>query len=134
MKKIVLSFLFVLVAHVGFAQDAAFKADVLKLIKASGSTVAMESAKGQIMAMIPESKHAAFSKDFDATMPALYEKMAEIYMKEYTHADVKEMLKFYDSPVGKKMAEKAGVIYEASMLAGQEWGMGLQDMLMKYME
>lgn len=134
MKKIVLSFLFVLVAHLGFAQDAAFKADVLKVIKASGSTAQMESAKKQIMAMIPDSKHAAFSKDFDATMPSLYDKMADIYMKEYSHADVKEMLKFYESPIGKKISEKAGAIYEASMLAGQEWGMGLQEMLMKYME
>lgn len=134
MKKIILLFALVLTTQFVSAQDAAFKADVLKVIKMSGSTAQMESAKKQIMAMIPESKHAEFSKDFEASMPALYDKLAVIYMKEYTPADIKEMIKFYESPVGKKIAEKAGVLFEQSMLAGQEWGAGLQEMMMKYME
>jgi hypothetical protein len=94
----------------------------------------MDLAKKQIMAMVAEAKQADFSKDFDAAMPAFYDKVAAIYMKEYTHADVKEMIKFYESPVGKKMAEKAGVLFEQSMLAQQEWGAGLQELMMKYMQ
>lgn len=134
MKKCILSFVFVMIAHFAMAQDAAFKADVLKVIKMSGSTAQMESAKKQIMAMIPNEKHEQFNKDFEATMPGFYDKIAEIYLKEYTHQEVKEMLKFYESPVGKKIAEKAGVLFEQSMLAGQEWGASLQEILMKYME
>jgi uncharacterized protein len=134
MKKIILAFAFVLTTQFIFAQDAAFKADVMKVIKMSGATAQMDSAKKQIMAMVPEAKQADFSKDFEATMPAFYDKVAAIYMKEYTHADVKEMIKFYESPVGKKIAEKAGILFEQSMLAGQEWGAGLQELMMKYME
>lgn len=133
MKKIILAFTFVLTAQFVSAQDAAFKADVMKVIKMSGATAQMDSAKKQIMAMVPEAKQAEFSKDFEATMPAFYDKVAAIYMKEYTHDDVKEMLKFYESPVGKKIAEKAGIMFEQSMLAGQEWGAGLQELMMKYM-
>lgn len=134
MKKIILAFAFVLTTQFISAQDAAFKADVMKVIKMSGATAQMDSAKKQIMAMVPEAKQADFSKDFEATMPAFYDKVAAIYMKEYTHADVKEMIKFYESPVGKKIAEKAGILFEQSMLAGQEWGAGLQELMMKYME
>jgi hypothetical protein len=134
MKKIILAFAFVLTTQFVSAQDAAFKADVMKVIKMSGATAQMDSAKKQIMAMVPEAKQAEFSKDFEATMPAFYDKVAAIYMKEYTHADVKEMLKFYESPVGKKIADKAGIMFEQSMLAGQEWGAGLQELMMKYME
>ena len=134
MKKIILALAFVLTTQFVAAQDAAFKADVMKVIKSSGATAQMDVAKKQIMAMVPEAKHAEFSKDFDASMPALYDKLAAIYMKEYTHAEVKEMIKFYESPVGKKIAEKAGILFEQSMLAGQEWGAGLQGMMMKYME
>jgi hypothetical protein len=134
MKKIILAVAFILATQFVVAQDAAFKADVMKVIKISGATAQMDSAKKQIMAMVPEAKQAEFSKDFEATMPVFYDKVAAIYMKEYTHADVKEMIKFYESPVGKKMAEKAGVLFEQSMLAGQEWGAGLQELMMKYME
>lgn len=134
MKKIILALAFVLTTQFVAAQDAAFKADVMKVIKSSGATAQMDVAKKQIMAMVPEAKHAEFSKDFDASMPALYDKLAVIYMKEYTHAEVKEMIKFYESPVGKKIAEKAGILFEQSMLAGQEWGAGLQELMMKYME
>ena len=134
MKKIILALAFVLTTQFVAAQDAAFKADVMKVIKSSGATAQMDVAKKQIMAMVPEAKHAEFSKDFDASMPALYDKLAAIYMKEYTHAEVKEMIKFYESPVGKKIAEKAGILFEQSMLAGQEWGAGLQELMMKYME
>jgi hypothetical protein len=134
MKKLLLTIAFILVAQIGMAQDAAFKADVLKVIKISGSTATMDAVKKQVLAMVPEAKHAAFLVEFEATLPALYEKLAAVYMKEYTPADVKEMIKFYESPVGKKISEKAGAIYEQSTLAGQEWGQGLQTMMMKYMQ
>ena len=134
MKKIILVIAFALTTQFAVAQDDAFKADVLKVIKMSGATAQMDAAKKQIMAMVAEAKQADFSKDFDAAMPAFYDKLAVIYMKEYTHADVKEMIKFYESPVGKKMAEKAGVLFEQSMLAQQEWGAGLQELMMKYMQ
>lgn len=133
MKKIIVTFLFILIAQLGFSQEEAFKEDCIKVIKMSGATAQMESAKKQIMGMIPEEKKAEFTKDFDAYMPSLYNKIAALYMAEYTHDDVKAMIKFYESPVGKKMSDKAGVLFEKSMIAGQEWGMELQQLMSKYL-
>lgn len=133
MKKIILTFLLLLTVQIGFAQEEAFKADCIKVIRMSGATAQMETAKKQIMMNIPEAKQAEFSKEFDATMPSLYNKIAVMYMAEYTHDEVKAMIKFYESPVGKKMSEKAGILFEKSMVAGQEWGMELQQMMGKYL-
>lgn len=133
MKKLILSVVVLFVTQLTIAQDA-FKEDAIKVIKASGSAAQMEAAKDQVKAMIPEAKFEEFSKDFDATLPSLYEAMAKIYMETYTHDDVKEMLKFYESPVGLKISKNAGELYKKSMEAGQEWGMELQGMMMKYME
>jgi hypothetical protein len=91
-------------------------------------------AKNQILKAIPAEKQAAFLIEFDAAMPALYDKLAAIYMETYTKDDVKQMIAFYESPVGKKITAKAGEIAEKSMVAGQEWGQGLQAMMMKYMQ
>ncbi|WP_338410007.1 DUF2059 domain-containing protein [uncultured Flavobacterium sp.] len=133
MKKIILSVVLLLVAQLTIAQDE-FKADVIKVIKASGSASQMELAKDQIKAMIPEAKFEEFSKEFDETLPSLYDAMAENYMTSYTHDDVKEMLKFYESPVGKKISDTASEILKKNMESGKEWGMALQGMMMKYME
>ena len=134
MKKLIVTFALVLVAQVGFSQDDAFKKDVLKVIEMSGSTNAMKAAKDQILKMVPKEKQAAFILEFDATMPALYDKIAVIYMETYTKEDIKAMLAYYESPVGKKINEKAGVLMEKTHAAGKEWGEELQGMMMKYMQ
>lgn len=134
MKKLIVTFALVLVAQVGFSQDDAFKKDVLKVIEMSGSTNAMKAAKDQILKMVPKEKQAAFILEFDATMPALYDKIAVIYMETYTKEDIKAMLAYYESPVGKKINEKAGVLMEKTQAAGKEWGEELQGIMMKYMQ
>ncbi|MDD3005499.1 DUF2059 domain-containing protein [Flavobacterium sp.] len=131
MKKLLITAALVLVTQIGLAQDA-FKADVMKVIQASGASGPMQMAKEQIMQNIPLAKKADFSKDFDESLPALYDKLAKIYMEAYTHAEVKEMLKFYESPIGKKISNSTGEIYKKSTQAGEEWGMELQSKLMKY--
>jgi hypothetical protein len=134
MKKLIVTFALVLVANFGMAQaNDAFKKDVMKMIELTGSANQMKMAKDQILKMVPKEKQAAFLVEFDATMPSLYDKLAGVYMQEYTHDDVKAILKFYETPIGKKMTEKAGVIAEKNVAASQEWAMGLQGMMMKYM-
>jgi uncharacterized protein len=133
MKKLILSVVVLLVTQLAIAQDS-FKDDVLKVLKASGSGAQMEMAKEQVLANIPDDKKADFSKDFDASLPSLYDKMAKVYMETYTHEEIKQMLKFYNSPVGKKITEKASELTKKNMDAAQEWGMELQGIMMKYME
>lgn len=84
--------------------------------------------------MIPEAKQAAFIVEFDALLPKIYETLTTTYMEVYTKEDIKAMLAFYDSPVGKKMTEKEGVISEKSAAASQELNVQLQTLVMKYMQ
>jgi hypothetical protein len=153
MKKVILTFGLVAVAQLGFSQapaaktataapvlaavaapvDEAFKKDVIKVIEKNGSAGQLNSAKNQILGMIPEEKHAAFLVEFEALMPKVYDGIAKVYMEVYTKADIKTMLEFYESPVGKKMTEKAGEISEKSMASAQELNGEIQAMVMKYM-
>ncbi|MCG2609888.1 DUF2059 domain-containing protein [Flavobacterium sp. SM15] len=134
MKKLFFVFALVLVANLGSAQTKeAFKSDVLKVLKVTASSQ-MNMAKTQILKMIPAEKQAAFLVEFDASLPSYYDKVAEVYMQEYTHDDIKQMLKFYDSPIGKKMTQKGDALTEKVTAAAQEWGAGLQGIMMKYMQ
>lgn len=134
MKKLIVTFALVLLSQIGFSQDETFKKDVLKVIEMSGAANQMKSAKTQILQMVPKEKQEAFILDFDATMPALYDKIAAIYMETYTKEDIKAMMAFYDSPVGRKINEKAGNILEKTQAAGKEWSEELQGLMTKYMQ
>jgi hypothetical protein len=133
MKKVFLTYAVIFIASIATAQDS-FKADALKVIEISGAAGPMQMAKEQIMQNIPEAKKTEFSKEFDASLPSLYEKLAVIYMETYTQDESKEMLKFYNSSIGKKISSSTGELYKKSTAAGQEWGAGLQGMMMKYMQ
>jgi hypothetical protein len=134
MKKVILSISFLLFVQISISQDANFKADVLKLISISGADAQMKLAKPQFMKMIPENEKENFSKEFDASIPRLLDKMAETYLEIYTHQDIKGLIAFYESPVGKKMKEKAPELIQKSMQAGQEWAKELQMLTKKYKE
>lgn len=134
MKKVFFTLALICVAQLSMAQDEAFKKDILKVIQVSGATSQIEIAKSQILKMIPADKQAAFLVEFNSTLPSFYDSMAKVYSETYTKDDIKAMLAFYDSPVGKKISASAGTIAEKGMEAGKEWGMGLQTLMMKYME
>ena len=136
MKKLILTIAFLLAANFGFSQtvDEAFKKDVIKVIERSGAAGQMTSAKKRIIKMIPEEKQAAFLVEFDALLPKVYEATAKVYMEEYTKEDIKAMLAFYESPVGKKMADKAEEIASKSQDAMKDLQEDIQAVVMKYMQ
>ena len=84
--------------------------------------------------MIPEEKQAAFLVEFEAMLPKIYDASAKIYMEEYTKEDIKAMLAFYDSPVGKKIEEKAEVISSKSQEAMASVQGEMQALVAKYMQ
>ena len=106
----------------------------MKVIERSGAAGQMASAKKQILAMIPEEKQAAFLVEFDALLPKVYESTAKVYMEEYSKEDIKAMLAFYESPVGKKMGDKAEVIASKSQDAMKGLQGDIQALVMKYMQ
>ncbi len=134
MKKLLFAVVFALVCQLGVAQDKASKEDVAAVIEKSGASGQLNSAKKQVLSMIPQEKQAAFVVEFDLLMKKVNDATVEIYMQEYSKEDIKAMLAFYNSPVGKKMAEKSEIIATKS----QESMAGLQGevqaLLMKYMQ
>lgn len=123
------------ITHFGFAQDSsAFKADIIRFLEVSGATEPIRGIGEQIKMMIPEDRHEEFTKDFESTLPSLFSKIADIYMAEFTHDEIKQILAFYDSDLGKKVASKTGELMEKASVAGEQWGLDLQMIMSKYME
>jgi hypothetical protein len=135
MKKFLTLLALVTITHFGFAQDSsAFKADIIRFLEISGATEPIRGIGEQIKMMIPEDRHEEFTKDFESTLPSLFSKIADIYMAEFTHDEIKQILAFYDSDLGKKVASKTGELMEKASVAGEQWGLDLQMIMSKYME
>lgn len=130
MKKVVI-LIVLFVGFAGFSQNEAYKTDALKLVKMQ-SEGQFEVMLKPFKSMVPAENQEAFMKEVRATMPDLYKQIAEVYMEYYTHEEIKEILDFYESPIGQKVIEQTPKITEKSMTIGQTWGMSLRPLLTKY--
>ena len=133
MKKIFFVFCFALVAQMNYAQeDESFKKEVLKLIEISGTSSQMKLVKDQLLKMIPKDKQKEFEADFEASLPEMYNNYAKIYTKLYTKEDIKAMIAFYESPVGKKIYANSSEMTQRTQGVSQLWMSKLQEVIAKY--
>ena len=138
MKKLVLTVALICMSQMGFSQatSEASREQVLKLIQLSGSSSLsmMDKAKEQILQMIPSDKKAAFVTEFDASLPGLYDKMVTVFLENYTKEEIAAMSAYYESPIGKQISAKSGVVMEKTLEATKEWMTGFQEIMMKYIQ
>lgn len=134
MKKVLLLCLFmVAVATQAQEQDhSEFKKETVEFIKLTGAGEAFEQAIAQIGTMVSETNKEAYTKEANGTLIPLYEKMAELYMAEFSREEIQQLVTFYNTNLGKKLAEKQLGLTQKAMAFGQSWGMEVQGIASKY--
>ncbi|MBM4153021.1 MAG: DUF2059 domain-containing protein [Kiritimatiellaceae bacterium] len=103
------------------------RADIKRLMEVTGSGELatqmlnqMIPAFKQIYPMIPDEFWNEFVAELN--MDELIELCIPSYDKCFTHDEIKELLKFYETPIGKKMIQVQPQIMQECMMAGQMWG------------
>jgi hypothetical protein len=145
MKKIIFLVSFILLTgSFSFAQDnTSYKSTLSKMMEASGSQNAYKAVIKQSIIMFKQQKSeipAEFWTEFEQNLTKssfdhLLDMIFPIYQKYMSEQDLKDLIAFYQSPIGKKLAEKTPFIAADSMQAGQEWGKKLaEDILKKIQE
>lgn len=77
----------------------------------------------QFKEALPQVPDAFWTEFMTEVNPSeIVELAVPIYAKHLTHDDIKELLRFYESPVGAKYVSVLPQITQESMLAGQTWG------------
>ena len=133
MKKILLACLFIVAVSQSQAQDnSTFKSETIEFIKITGAAAAFENAIDQIGAGVTMENREAYTKEANGTLDGLYSKMADLYMAEFTQDEIKELVMFYNTDLGKKLAEKQLGLTQKAMMFGQSWGMEVQTIAQKY--
>lgn len=103
------------------------RADIKRLMEITGAgNLGIQIMNRMIPAMkkghkdIPEK----FWTDFMAEISPndLTEMVVPIYEKYFTHEELKQLIAFYESPIGKKIIKVQPQIMMESMTAGEEWG------------
>jgi hypothetical protein len=131
MKTSILTLLLAFVTTFSFGQDNnSYKTSLTKLIHVSGSEAAYKGALNQMISMFKQQQSnvpKAFWDEFTAevnkdAINQLVNLILPIYQKHLTEADLLGVIAFYETPAGKKFAEKTPLITQESMVAGQEWG------------
>ena len=120
------------------AQADSFDADIVKMQQLNGSADAMFS---QIVMQfksvkpgVTDEQWAAVKKDvYDVEVAELNKQLIPIYKKHFTQDEVKAIIAFYESPAGKKLAEKTPLVTVDSMQSAQVWGMGLFGKIQAYL-
>lgn len=120
------------------AQADSFDADIVKMQQLNGSADAMFS---QIVMQfksvkpgVTDEQWAAVKKDvYDVEVAELNKQLIPVYKKHFTQEEVLAIIAFYESPAGKKLAEKTPLIAAESMQSAQAWGMGLFGKIQAYL-
>ena len=83
----------------------------------------------QSVPQVPEEFWTRFASKVDGD--GLIELVIPIYAKHFTHDEIKELLAFYETPIGKKLISTQPAMLQESMAVGQTWGESLADQVMQ---
>ena len=76
---------------------------------------------------------AQIRKEYAPRFSELTNHVARLYATRFSEAELKQLLAFYQSPVGKKLLAQQPVIVDASMKYAQDWANKLSDKVIAQM-
>jgi hypothetical protein len=123
------------------AQNGVFESDIARLLRLNGSSASFDVAFDQITSQfqmmkpsIPDSVWASLRKEvFDPEVEILFRKMVPVYKKYFTHEEVKGLIAFFESPLGKDYMENSARVTKEMLPVSQTWGMGLGQKINDYL-
>jgi len=110
--------------------EQAKRKDIVVLMKMMGTNEIGEDIVKSLFSnfrqMAPDVPETVW-KDIEKTVDPneMLEKIIPLYAKHFTHSEIKALVKFYKSDLGKKLVLKTGIITDEAMRLGEEWGYGL---------
>ena len=118
------------------AERAAKRADIRKLIELTGAAnISADALQKMIEPLkasypqVPEEFWNTFVHEVHSD--ELVDLVIPIYDKYYTHAEIQELMRFYQSPVGQKTIKVLPKLSAEAIDAGQEWGRMVADRAMR---
>ncbi len=130
--------------------DPAKEADIRRMLQATGANQLGQQMAQQMLTsirpslekMLPEGNDRA-KKFFDTMLQKFTEQMkadsmsellVPLYDKYFTHDEIKALIQFYESPLGRKLITTMPNLMQDSMRIGSEWGRRIMQKVLLEME
>ena len=126
MKRLSITLLLLILCSTGFTQSKTKTDNIQTLLELTGSgKMGMQAMETMLVSFkqtypqVPEN----FWKDFmkEVNVDALNKMLIPIYDKYYTELEIKQLIAFYQTPLGNKVITTMPQIMQESMQAGQAW-------------
>ena len=115
-----------------YGQDEAAtkQADIKKLLSITGAANTGLRVFSQVIGMfqrahseVPEAVWMEMVSEAEAKVDGfVMEMLVPIYDKHLTHEDIKGLIAFYETPVGRKLLAVMPLMHQESRIAGEIWG------------
>jgi len=109
--------------------DPATAATVRRLLDLTGAAkLALQNMEALLPAQraanpqIPAAFWDAFLAHARRDIPQLVDSLIPIYAGHFTKAELDQLVRFYESPIGRRLAEQQPLILQESVQVGQRWG------------
>jgi hypothetical protein len=132
MKTIILLFSIILfTSTLSFSQDnAAYRESVKQMMIANGSETTFKAVISQMISNFKTQRSEVTEEFWDqfetsfqkVGIEDLLDLLTPIYQKHMSQDEIKDITAFYQTPAGKKFAQKTPLIMQESMQAGRVWG------------
>ena len=127
----------VLQPHIAAAIDAEKRADIQTLMKEVGTLASIDRAVDLMMPKvisnfkkvnpsIPEATWEELSRvgldELKKSLPELQEPLIAIFDANFTAEEVKQLIAFYGTPLGRKVVTQMPSVMQQTVALGQAWG------------
>ncbi|MCU0449461.1 MAG: DUF2059 domain-containing protein [Bernardetiaceae bacterium] len=107
-----------------------FDQDIIKLQQINGSAEAFRAVIPQLLAnfkslnsKVPAEVWDELEKEFaNTSITDLQKLLVPVYRRHFSQSEIRQIIAFYETPAGKKMAEKAPLLQKDSYDVGSNWG------------
>ncbi len=106
-----------------------FEQDVIKLFEVSNSTATYKAVIPQLFSQFKAMNNkvsaevwAELEKEMASDISELQKMLIPVYQKHFTQSEIRAITAFYETPAGRKFAEKQVPLSQESMQVGQTWG------------
>jgi hypothetical protein len=116
------------------------RADILRLLQVTGSgqmalqladpmvnsiTATLKQARPDLPPRVSDIVKEEVLKLMQQRLGSLLNAIIPVYHDNFTHEEIKGLLAFYASPLGKKLIQTGPAVLQQAMKAGQQWGASL---------
>lgn len=130
MKKIIFTAIICTISILAYSQSNTKSEKVRELLELMGSGDLAKQVMNQMISLFKDAYSDVDSQFWDEfskelNVDDLIDLTIPIYEKYYTENEIEQLIKFYKTPLGRKVTANLPLITQESMEAGRVWGEGV---------